>query len=252
MEKRKQLNILQVKDRNHEDDKRFRDIDYRLPKPPFLGIINGSVRTGKSTLLMNLLYNDSFFKDVFDQVVFISPTCLNDNTLTHLRDVDDVVKICDKLHDIDLILKSLVEIQKKTINGKNNHMLVVLDDMLGYIKPRSYLAFLCTRYRHFKISLIISSQSFRSIPNVVRTNASFYIIFSTTNNKELEKLNEEFNGLFPNFKQLLKQATEQPYHLLFLDLKKVRAFMNFDKLLYEKIPELLKHITESDKALKSS
>ena len=100
-------------------------------------------------------------------------------------------------------------------------MLVILDDMLGYIKPRSYLAFLCTRYRHFKISLIISSQSFRSIPNVVRTNASFYIIFSTTNNKEMEKLNEEFDGLFPNFKTLLKQATDKPYQFLYLDLKKL-------------------------------
>jgi len=240
MEKHKKLNILQVKNKNNEDEKRFKDIDYRLPKPPFLGVINGTVRCGKSTLLMNLIYNDSFFKNVFDEVIFISPTCLNDMTLTHLRDDDEITKICDNLHDIDLILKSLVEIQKQKIDRKNNHMLVILDDMLGYIKPRSYLAFLCTRYRHFKISLIISSQSFRSIPNVVRTNASFYIIFSTTNNKEMEKQNEEFDGLFPNFKTLLKKATDKPYQFLYLDLKKVRAFTNFDDIIYEKIPELLK------------
>jgi len=240
MEKHKKLNILQVKNKNNEDEKRFKDIDYRLPKPPFLGVINGTVRCGKSTLLMNLIYNDSFFKNVFDEVIFISPTCLNDMTLTHLRDDDEITKICDNLHDIDLILKSLVEIQKQKIDRKNNHMLVILDDMLGYIKPRSYLAFLCTRYRHFKISLIISSQSFRSIPNVVRTNASFYIIFSTTNNKEMEKQNEEFDGLFPNFKTLLKKATDKPYQFLYLDLKKVRAFIGFDDIIYEKIPELLK------------
>jgi len=240
MEKHKKLNILQVKNKNNEDEKRFKDIDYRLPKPPFLGVINGTVRCGKSTLLMNLIYNDSFFKNVFDEVIFISPTCLNDMTLTHLRDDDEITKICDNLHDIDLILKSLVEIQKQKIDRKNNHMLVILDDMLGYIKPRSYLAFLCTRYRHFKISLIISSQSFRSIPNVVRTNASFYIIFSTTNNKEMEKQNEEFDGLFPNFKTLLKKATDKPYQFLYLDLKKVRAFIGFDDIMYEKIPELLK------------
>jgi len=239
MDKQKKLNILQVKNKNTDDEKKFKDIDYRLPKPPFLGVLNGTVRCGKSTLLMNLLYNDSFYKNVFDEVVFISPTCLNDMTLTHLRDDDEITKICDNLHDIDLILKSLVEIQKQ-IDQKNNHMLIILDDMLGYIKPRSYLAFLCTRYRHFKISLIISSQSFRSIPNVVRTNTSFYIIFSSTNNKEVEKQNEEFDGLFPNFKQLLKKATEKPYKFLYLDLKKVRAFTGFDDIMYEKIPELLK------------
>jgi len=240
MNKQKKLNILQVKNKNTDDDKRFKDIDYRLPKPPFLGVINGTVRCGKSTLLMNLIYNDSFYKDVFDEVVFISPTCLNDMTLTHLRDDDEITKICDNLHDVDLILKSLVEIQKQKIDRKNNHMLIILDDMLGYIKPRSYLAFLCTRYRHFKISLIISSQSFRSIPNVVRTNASFYIIFSSTNNKEIGKQDEEFDGLFPNFKTLLKKATDKPYNFLYLDLKKVRAFIGFDDIMYEKIPELLK------------
>jgi len=240
MEKHKKLNILQVKNKNNDDEKRFKDIDYRLPKPPFLGVINGTVRCGKSTLLMNLLYNDSFYKDVFDEVVFISPTCLNDMTLTHLRDDEEITKICDNLHDIDLILKSLVDIQKSKIDQKNNHMLIILDDMLGYIKPRSYLAFLCTRYRHFKISLIISSQSFRSIPNVVRTNASFYIIFSSTNNKEIGKQDEEFDGLFPNFKTLLKKATDKPYNFLYLDLKKVRAFIGFDDIMYEKIPELLK------------
>ena len=236
----KQKNILQVKNKNTDDEKRFKDIDYRLPKPPFLGVINGTVRCGKSTLLMNLIYNDSFYKNVFDEVLFISPACLNDMTLTHLRDDDEITKICDILNDIDLILKSLVEIQKSKIDQKNNHMLIILDDMLGYIKPRSYLAFLCTRYRHFKISLIISSQSFRSIPNVVRTNASFYIIFSSTNNKEIGKQDEEFDGLFPNFKTLLKKATDKPYNFLYLDLKKVRAFIGFDDIMYEKIPELLK------------
>jgi len=37
----------------------------------------------------------------------------------------------------------------------------------------------------------------------------------------MEKLNEEFDGLFPNFKTLLKQATDKPYQFLYLDLKKL-------------------------------
>lgn len=224
--------ILPVK--SLEDDKN-NGLNPILPKPPFLGIVNGSVRSGKSTLLMNLLYNDNFYKGMFDKIIFISPTCENDKTLHHMNEDDDIIKICDNLESIDGILKSIVKIQQDELKkGDGMHTLLILDDMLGYIKQHSYLSFLCTRYRHFRLSLLITTQSFRSIPNVVRTNASFYIIYTTQNDKELEKIFDEFGGLIPNFKTIFKQATEQMYNFLYLDLRKVIAYHNFDTILYEK------------------
>jgi len=226
------LKILPVK--SLEDDTNHK-LDKRLPKPPFLGILNGSVRSGKSTLLMNLIYNDQFYKDIFDKVILISPTCENDKTLHYMNEDDDIIKICDGLDAIDDILKSIVKIQKDELKkGDGMNTLLILDDMLGYIKQHSYLSNLCTRYRHFKISLIITTQSFRAIPNVVRTNASFYIIFTTQNDKELQKLDDEFGGLIPNFKSLFKMATDDMYNFLYIDLKKVIAYHNFDDILYEK------------------
>lgn len=227
------LKILPV--RSIDDDDSCITLDKRLRKPPFLGIINGSVHSGKSTLIMNLLYNDSFYKDVFDKVVVISPTVQNDTTLRFLNEDDDVIKIFDQLECIDDILESIVDFQKDEIKkDKSIHTLLILDDMLGYIKQHSYLSNLCTRYRHWKLSLIITTQSFRSIPCVVRTNALWYIIFATHNDKESEKIIEEFGGLIPNFKTVFLEATDKSYSFLYLDLKKVKAYNNFDELIYEK------------------
>jgi hypothetical protein len=43
------------------------------------------------------------------------------------------------------------------------------------------------------LTVIISSQSFRALPVIIRNNCVLNFIFST-NNKELKKLSEEFNN----------------------------------------------------------
>jgi AAA+ ATPase superfamily predicted ATPase len=227
------LEILKVKTPDSTGAK-FKNLHKILLKPPFLGVINGSVRTGKSTILMNMIYNKDFYKNMFDKIIFISPTVLNDKTLKHLSEDDDIVKIYDHLDNIDSILKSIVD--TKMENDKDDttedDWLIILDDMLGYIKPKGYVSYLCTRYRHSKISLIFTTQLFRSIPNGIRTNASFYLIFKTNNQKEYNKYDDEFGNVFPHFKELYNEACEKPYNFLYLDMRDVKAYHNFDQLLY--------------------
>lgn len=224
------LKILKVKTMT-EYDKRFKNLNPPLMKPPFLGVINGSVRTGKSNLLMNLIYNNSFYKGMFDKIIYISPTVHNDATLKHLKEDEDVMKISDDLDELDMILHKIVELKDKDEDEHGLYYLIILDDCLGYIKPKSYVSYLCSRYRHYRLSLIFTSQNFRSIPNIIRTNASFYILFKTTNRKEYKKYIEEFGGLFKKFDEIYDEATEQPYNFLYIDLRNLHALHNFDKKL---------------------
>jgi hypothetical protein len=224
------LDILKVKS-ELEYSKKFDSIHNHLIKPPFLGIINGSVRTGKSTLIMNLIYNKNFYKDKFDQIIYISPTSLNDLTLKHLAEDDDVVKITDKLDQLDEILKLLIEEKDKDEETRKEHYLIIFDDCLGFIKPKSYVSFLCSRYRHYKTSLLFTSQNFRSIGPIIRTNATFYLIFKTPNKKEYKKYVEEFSGIFEDFEKMYLMACSEPYNFLYLDLRNVKAYHNFNKLL---------------------
>jgi len=189
-----ELKILKVKDLI-EKDTRFDKLNPVLLKPPFLLVMNGSVRSGKSNLIVNLIYNNNFYKKIFDNIVYISPTVYIDNTLQHLDD-DDVLKF-DNPEKLDDILKTVVESQNED-NHKKEHTLIIIDDCLP-LKRGSYLTYLATRYRHFRISLIITSQDYRSVPNIIRANASGYLIFKTSNKKEYKKLEDEFGSLFDNF-----------------------------------------------------
>jgi len=219
--------ILQVKSKT-EYGENFKHLKNPLLKPPFLGVFNGSVRTGKSTILMNLIYNNEFYHNLFDKIIFISPTINNDLTLKHCSEDEDIIKISDNLDELDVIMKTILETKEEDEEEKEKYYLIVLDDCLGYIKPRSYVTFLCTRYRQFKLSLIFTAQSFRSIPNVIRTNATFYLLFKTTNKKEFAKYEEEFSGLFEYFKDYYDIATKEPYNFLYLDLRNVKAYHNFE------------------------
>jgi hypothetical protein len=229
---KKDLTILKVKQHNN-NNKRFDNLDDRLLKPPFLLICQGSVKSGKSNFLMNIIYNDNMYHKVFDQVIYISPTIHQDPILEKLREDDEIIKL-DNPEDLDNILKKIVKSQEEPEN-KDDHLLIIIDDSLGYIKPgNSYLNFLSTRYRHYRLSLLITSQDFRSIPNKIRQNATGYIFWKCNNRKELNKIIEEFAGLFENFEEHYKEATDNSFNFLFMNLRDLSLNHNFDKLLYIK------------------
>jgi hypothetical protein len=225
------LKILKVKDLI-EKDNRFDKLNPILLKPPFLLVINGSVRSGKSNLIINFLYNNNFYKNIFDNIVYISPTVNLDNTLQHLD--EDIVKV-DNPELMDETLMKIVENQE---DNKKEHTLIIIDDCLGFIKRGSYLTYLATRYRHFRISLLITSQDYKSIPNIVRANASGYIIFKTSNKKEYKKLEDEFGSLFENFKELYEMCTNKLYSFMFINLRNLNVYSDFEKLVYDKSQDL--------------
>jgi hypothetical protein len=107
-------------------------------------------------------------------------------------------------------------------------VLLILDDCVGDFSRGSAVSKLCMRYRQRNFSIIISSQTFQAIPNTCRSNASWYILFKTENQKELDKLEEEFNS-FPNFRGLFHEATKEKYSFLFLDIRRMEARKRFNK-----------------------
>ena len=219
-----------------------RKLDPRLPGAtedggyrPALVVIQAPVRSGKTNLITSMLFQDNLMRGVFDDILYISPTITNDDTGWAIMKDDGIIKLTENLHDIDIILESIVEIQKTKPAEEREHQLIVLDDMLGLIKTagQSYFSTLCSKYRHFKVTLWVTTQNFRSLPVTCRYNASHYIIFKTNNRKELDKMEEELSGNFP-FLELYAEATEAKYNFLYLDLQNIKAFKNFNDLIYEK------------------
>jgi len=198
--------VFKVKDPDPDD--RYGDIHPHLPQPPSLLLIVGSVKQGKSNLLVNLLCNPDMNK-YFD---------------------------CED-HYNDEMITDMIESQKKYEDFERPTVAMVLDDILTKdFKKTNAVSFLATRFRHYGIGLLaFTTQSFRAVSGLIRNNATDVIIMKQQNMKELEKLNEEYGDLFPNiFMELYKKAIEDaPYSFLYLDMQTnpASAYIRFETLI---------------------
>tara|TARA_R110000772_G_scaffold37009_5_gene88191 strand:- start:2978 stop:3772 length:795 start_codon:yes stop_codon:yes gene_type:complete len=202
------------------------------------------VRTGKSTLISNLLLREDFYdaQERFDQVNIISNTIANDVTSRFLRTAFE-----GNTHDFydDSIINGIVESQKKYDKEDQPEIAIVLDDCLGSIKQNSMINHLASRYRHFNIKLlVISSQKFTgAVSPIIRANATDIIVGSPfPNQKELERIAEEYGDLFggsKNWLKLYKRCTPNKYDFCYMDCQENPPIMysNFEKVVARGITE---------------
>tara|TARA_R110002096_G_scaffold246143_1_gene438396 strand:- start:1284 stop:1832 length:549 start_codon:yes stop_codon:yes gene_type:complete len=175
------------------------------------------------------------YKDRFDEVYIIS------NTLN----ADPKGKLLNKYfscedHYDDTMIEAIIEKQKSYSDLERDNIAIFLDDILTKdFKKSNYVSFLATRFRHYGIGLLaFTTQSFRAVSGLIRNNATDIIIMKQQNQKELEKVIEEFGDLFStgdNFKKLYNEAMKEKYSFLYLDLQvnPARAYVRFERLIGE-------------------
>jgi hypothetical protein len=123
---------------------------------------------------------------------------------------------------------------KPTINW------LIFDDLIGMgafnKKAKSLLSNLTIKHRHLKCNLIFTTQSFRAIPPIVRSNIDIYCIFkSNSYNEILNKVYEDINGIITinDFIELYEHATDQRNDCLTIinnsmEKKGVKFFKNWN------------------------
>jgi energy-coupling factor transporter ATP-binding protein EcfA2 len=224
---------------------KFTNIPYGLPEMAFSCMVLGSRGSGKSQLIKKLC--QIYMPQIKEENRFIiSPTVYLDNTLSEFFTDEDnkfseyTDEIIDVIIDIiqERMNKQKEQIKKDTIKRlginddeiledkvkqkiekhykqnlekyyKPENNILIVEDSLGMFKPKSKLVFLFTRHRWYNLTVIISSQSFRSLPVVIRNNCILNFIFPT-NNKELKKITEEFNN-FKNDSSFMKMFNKYVY-----------------------------------------
>jgi hypothetical protein len=212
--------------------KEWQNVPDFLPRHEFMMCVVASPRSGKSCLLMNLLYNKAFnYAERFDRVIFVSPTLEQDLTLEHIVGDEDIIKFAKPEHfnNLDDIMSEIVESQK---NKKDESCLLILDDMIGRLRTRE-IALLAAKYRHYGMSCCLTSQSLKAIDPVIRSCASHWVLFSTHNQKERDNIEDLFAG-FPDFMSHYDKATRERYGFLYVDINKQRLYKNFELKLFDK------------------
>jgi GTPase SAR1 family protein len=198
-------------------------------------LLVGGTGTGKTTLLVNMLYNkymwgrsDKRPMGAFDGVFVWSPSIYLDDTARFMLN-DFVCSDTFKNEDLDKIKENQLMLPKEE-RGK---IMLVIDDSVGLdvLKTKSALTYYATRNRHLNANIIVSVQNYRSCNSIIRNNAKCIILmYGIYNSKELEKINDEVGD---TYRQTLlycyKKYCNKKYTFLTLYPREVpcRMILNF-------------------------
>ena len=224
--------IRKVKD--VEETNKFDTLHENLPQMPSLCLLIGSVRSGKSNLLVNFFCNPDFYKDRFDIVKIVSTTLGSDTKgkiLSKHFDCDD--------HYEDKIIEEIKQAQKGYEEKKDRPTFaLVLDDVLTKdFSKNNAVSFFSTRFRHYIDFYVIATQTFRAVSGMIRNNATDVIIARQQNQKELEKIAEEYGSLVggeDNFIRLYNDVHKEKYMMMYMKLSEnpVQVYKNFTERIY--------------------
>lgn len=230
--KKKAPVVLKVRDEDPNEN--FADIHENLPQMPSLTLIIGSVRSGKSNLLVNWFCNPEFYKDKFDVVKFVSTTLNTDNKGKILSKHFDCMD-----HYEDTIIADIMKSQGQYENKEDRPTFaLVMDDVLTKdFKKTNDVSFFSTRFRHYIDFYVIAVQSFRAVAGMIRNNATDVIICKQQNTKELLKIAEEYGDMVggqDNFMKLYEEAMKDRYSFLYLKLSEnpAQAFVRFESQIW--------------------
>jgi hypothetical protein len=234
--KKSKLKILPVK--NSSVKKSFPQIPDPLLQPPFTLAMVAPTKSGKSTIIANMLKNClmGYSDNVFSEIYYISPTIAFDKTLKSIFDDEEIIKITDEddLNHLDSILGELIKSQKQKDEDEREHILIILDDCLDYLKKSKRLDSLPSYSRHFKISIILTTQIYNALPVKLRKNLSGFTIGHIFNHKDIQNIEEEIGCNFHDFKSKYEKATEEPFSFLFVDNREMKLYKNFETCLWAK------------------
>jgi len=250
-----------------------------VPKLPFSGYLSSSKGSGKSVTLINMLKSKDLLGGKFNEIYIVNPTSHLDLKWSSIKNVKGIlktnkilIKLMKKEHSkiFDTLAEKTTENYNTEITDDNfiktvsikliedliaeqdyiiktygkenaNNILVCYDDCIShrnFFKSESILTCLFLS-RHYKISLIITSQNYKTMPLALRNNMSFICLWITYNTDQLKAIYEE-NGVSGNFKQFLeiyKTTCEfKPFHFMVINYQNPPAFR-----LQSGFEEFIKH-----------
>ena len=112
--------------------------------------------------------------------------------------------------------------------------LVILDDCMNtdLFRKKSPFTNIQIRNRHLFMSIIVVSQSYKSILRPIRQNINWLITFKCNDKKLCQEIFEEAGSMFKDFEQFmdtLEYCTDKPFNFMYIDKTNNEVRKNFNE-----------------------
>ncbi len=227
---KKPTNMKVVPVIKEEDDYIF--INKYLPKIPFT-LINSAARGGGKTT--STLWLIKQIESYFDNIIIFSPTVELDQKFKFFfesidRDFEFGINVFKEYSEelLTKILKKIKRVNKNKSFKEKVATLIIFDDIICSLpKQQKATRFnkLLLNNRHYNVSVIINSQSFKLFDSNLRKNCSQICLWRTDNMLELRNYYEEYGALLgntfkeqrENFLKLYNYATAEPHSFFYIN-----------------------------------
>jgi len=217
----KHLEIYKVIDKA---DSYYTKKDLIFDLPLRIGIIGASQRSGKSSVIVNLVCRDEFYNKDFkgENIYIISPSIENDLKLKKMIEVKDIpdhnlfTEYDERL--LEELYNMLAEDYKNSVDSgeKPTNKLIIFDDMSysGALKNKTHgiISKLFCNGRHILVSTLLTSQKYSDLLTTCRENLNGAILFSCSN-KQLDLIEQDHNFLKnkKDFNNMFRDATKEKH-----------------------------------------
>ena len=191
--------------------------------------------SGKTVLLHNLIV---WYYRMFDTIFIWSPTVNMDVKWRKLIEELNIPEENLFIDYNDAEVEMLMEKIKHRNEGKDNkeklRVLFVFDDIIDKL-PKNVkecaLNKLAFNHRHYNISHIIVSQSFKKLDCNIRSNTTGIILFNSDNSAERRKIVEELCGNLGTdlFYKHYKDCVKEKFSFMFINYDSRKVFHKFSK-----------------------
>lgn len=215
-------------------------IDDKLGVPePFLNkcgvyVVSGGMGSGKSSFLNSVMTangNGKVYKHIFNKVFYSTPQEVFDSEENHPFKKHNKSRLF-----FDLSNKTFESIVEQAIAEKDDggNSMLILDDWSEQLKDRRvemWLKRLIHKHRHYKLNIMISLLTLKSLPRALRSLVDCYVIFKPKSLIEMGNFSEEVFAMDKKDLQVLfDYVFDEPYNFLFYNQRDNSYYRNFTRL----------------------
>ena len=190
---------------------------------PHVTLFCGRKGSGKTSLLLKLLKDKEGYRNVYQEIIIISPTFRLQSQWETIS--GEGIAVYEQFSE---------DILNKTYNGQQPHInsLLILDDCGEDIKRVNQTVFnkLISNSRHLNCSIIALCQKMSQAPTILRSNTDVFAVFSACSIRETEILWAEIGILDKKrFHEIFTDATKDQYSCFVCSMEKgkLHFYKNF-------------------------
>jgi GTPase SAR1 family protein len=239
------MEIEQVENNNLRIVPTRQTIDKKLGVPePFPDknsclVVSGGQGSGKTTFMNSILTNRSaegrvYYKK-FEKIFYMTPSEVMSSENSHPFKDHEPSRLYHELtvENLDNVIDQALEEKEE---GGNSCL--IIDDFSEELKNNNlikHLKKLIHKHRHYRLNIIISVLTLKSLPKSLRSLIDIYILFKPKSLIEVDTMSEEIFGLSKrNLLQLFDYIFDAPHIFLFYNQRSNKFYKNFNLLRIKK------------------